>query len=125
MDRIRQLRTHTVHKPEVKVFDPTTSAGLGLLNEMSLVEMEERLEINKNREETVVNEKRQAIVTNRAKKQEQLAQRISNIQRIREAARDSNRSARVQQKQKETEDKIRENEGEQAERGGGLRMSYN
>ena len=45
MDRIRQLRTHIVHKPEVKVFDPTTSAGLGLLDEMSLVEMEERLEI--------------------------------------------------------------------------------
>ena len=68
MDRIRQLRTHTVHKPEVKVFDPTTSAGLGLLNEMSLVEMQERLTINKSREESEVTEKRQAIVANRARK---------------------------------------------------------
>jgi len=57
MDRIRQLRTHMVHKPEVKVFDPTTSAGLGLLNEMSLVEMQERLEINQSREQSEIAEK--------------------------------------------------------------------
>ena len=40
-DKIMRLRTHIVHKPEVKVFDPTTSAGLGLLDEMSLVEVRE------------------------------------------------------------------------------------
>ena len=43
MDKIRQLGTHIVHKPEVKVFDTKTSAGLGLLDEMSLVEMKEGL----------------------------------------------------------------------------------
>ena len=91
---------------QVKVFDPTTSAGLGLLNEMSLVEMEERLEINKNREESVINEKRQTIVANRARKQEQLAQRISNIQRIREAARDANKAARIKKKQKAIADEL-------------------
>lgn len=101
MDKIRQLRTHTVHHPEVKVFDPTTSAGLGLLDEMSLVEMEERLEINHIRDKTIELEKRQAIMAERSKKQAQLSQRISNIQRIREAARESNQDSRSRKKEME------------------------
>ena len=99
MDKIRQLRSHAVHKPEVKVFDPTTSAGLGLLDEMSLVEMEERLEINKVREETTVVEKRRNIVANKAKKQAQLSQRIDNIARIRQAAKESNAEGRKNKKE--------------------------
>ena len=98
MDKIRQLRTHIVHKPEVKVFDPTTSAGLGLLDEMSLVEMEERLKINQVREKNEEIEKRRHIVAERSIKQAQLAQRISNIKRIREAAKTSNMEARQQKK---------------------------
>ena len=110
MDKIRQLRTHIVHKPEVKVFDPTTSAGLGLLDEMSLVEMEERLEINKVREKNEEIEKRRAIIAERSIKQAQLAQRISNIKRIREAAKDSNMEARKAKKEQEKRRKAKEEE---------------
>ena len=99
MDKIRQLRTHTVHHPEVKVFDPTTSAGLGLLDEMSLVEMSERLAINKVRSKNEEIEKRQSIVSERSKKQAQLAERIGNIQRIREAAKESNHDSRLQRRE--------------------------
>ena len=99
MDKIRQFRTHTVHKPEVKVFDPTTSAGLGLLDEMSLVEMEERLAIRQVREKNDEIEKRRGIVSERAKKQAQLAQRVENIQRIWEAAKESNKEGRIKKKQ--------------------------
>jgi len=99
-DKIMQLRTHIVHKPEVKVFDPTTSARLGLLDEMSLVEMEERLEINKEREKAEEIEKRRTIVAERTLKQAQLSQRIDNIKRIREAAKTANRDSRVQKKER-------------------------
>ena len=110
MDKIRQLRTHIVHKPEVKVFDPTTSAGLGLLDEMSLVEMEERLEINKVREKNEEIEKRRTIIAERSIKQAQLAQRISNIKRIREAAKESNMEARRAKKEQEKKKKAKEEE---------------
>ncbi len=109
-DKIRQLRTHIVHKPEVKVFDPTTSAGLGLLDEMSLVEMEERLQIRRQREPQEEIETRRAIVAERALKQQQLADRIANIKRIREAAKDSNRDARVRKKEAEARKKQAEEE---------------
>ncbi|GMH93686.1 hypothetical protein TL16_g12696 [Triparma laevis f. inornata] len=101
MDKIMQLRTHIVHKPEVKVFDPTTCAGLGLLDEMSLVEMEERLKINQTREKNEEMEKRRAIIAERSIKQAQLSQRINNIKRIREAAKTSNMEARQQKKMNE------------------------
>ena len=45
---MRQLKALSeVPRKHVKVFDPTESVGLGLLDEMSLVEMKERLSINK------------------------------------------------------------------------------
>ena len=50
-DRVKQLKAlHHVHRQDPKVFNPTESAGLGLLDEMSLVEMHERHAINKARQ---------------------------------------------------------------------------
>jgi len=57
--RVKKLQAaHHVHKPQVAVFDPTTTAGTSLLDEMSLVEMKERLEINKTRDKEEVDRRR-------------------------------------------------------------------
>jgi hypothetical protein len=45
-ERVLRLRQEEVHAPRVKVFDPTESSGLALLNEMSLAETRERLAVS-------------------------------------------------------------------------------
>lgn len=95
-DRVKQLKAvHEVHREHVKVFDPTESIGIGLLDEMSLVEMKERLAINKVREDEAEQKKRVEIIEAREKKQMNLRKRIENITRIRAAQAASNKEARA------------------------------
>lgn len=62
-DKIRQLRAlNTVHKKHIKVFDPTESSGLRLMDEMSYMEMKERLEINRLRAEADEEKRRKEIL---------------------------------------------------------------
>lgn len=83
-DLIRQIRAlERAPKETVKVFDPTTSAGIGLLEEMSLVELKERLEMNKREQAKLELDKRQDILSNKADKETDLKSRIANIARIR------------------------------------------
>ena len=90
-ERVKQLRAmHHVHKHDPKVFDPTESAGIGLLDEMSLVEMHERhVAINKVMDALAVR-KRDAIQAGKHDKQTDIARRLANIKRVREAARTAN-----------------------------------
>ena len=61
-DLIRRIRAlERVHREHVKVFDPTESGGHGLLEEMSLVELHERLQINEIREKEMVQDRRQPV----------------------------------------------------------------
>merc|ERR1719240_1860832 len=86
-DRVKQLRAlHHVHRQNPKVFDPTESAGIGLLDEMSLVEMHERLEINKVMDSEKVDRKRDEIAAAKHDKQTDLARRLANIKQLREEA---------------------------------------
>merc|ERR1719305_1768691 len=46
--RAKQLKAeHSVHSKNMNIFDPTDASGYGLLDEMSLVEMHQRLAKNK------------------------------------------------------------------------------
>lgn len=58
-----------------KVFDPTESAGLGLLNEMSLVETKVRLEANERRRAEAEEARRREILLQRAEKEADLRER--------------------------------------------------
>ena len=126
-ERVKQLRAmHHVHKHDPKVFDPTESAGIGLLDEMSLVEMHERHAINKVMDAEAVVRKRDAIQAGKHDKQTDIARRLANIKRVREAARTANQEARERAQAQEVmkvarEKKLREGamvvlSGELAER---------
>lgn len=95
------------------MFDPTTTSGQGFLDEIPLLEVWERLKMNKLKQQErevratrlgqgsshrkwlyakagvgsgMQEAKRQEILLFKAKKQEQLLQRVCNIRRLREAA---------------------------------------
>ena len=109
VERAKQLKAeHEVHPIPVNVFDPTESIGLGLLDEMSLVEMKERLAINRVRDEEWERDKRGEIVAAKEKQQLNLRKRIENIERVRGAASESNREAREKRIAKEHAEKMKE-----------------
>merc|ERR1712196_226672 len=85
-----------VHKIEAKHFDPTESSGIGLLEEMSLVELRERLRMVHARDEEEVVEKRQKIMRVKQANEKKLKARIENIKRVRKLA---YKEARVQRKE--------------------------
>lgn len=58
-----------------QVFDPTESAGLGLLNEMSLIETKARLEANERRRREAEENKRREILLERAEREADLRER--------------------------------------------------
>lgn len=58
-----------------QVFDPTESAGLGLLNEMSLVETKARLEANERRRVKAEAVRRNEILLERAEREADLIER--------------------------------------------------
>jgi len=106
-ENVKQLKALSeVHSTPAKVFDPTESIGIGLLDEMSLLEMKERLSINKVRQDENETAKREEIVSVRNRQQLNLRKRIDNIQRIRAAASAANIDARVKTKAKEDSEKL-------------------
>ncbi len=110
-DLIRQIRAiERVPKLRAKHFDPTESSGIGLLEEMSLVELRERLRMVHARDEEEVVEKRQKIMRVKQANEKKLKARIENIKRVRKLA---SKEARIQRKQylrHEAEKKQREKE---------------
>ena len=81
-DLIRRIRAlERVHREHVKVFDPTESGGHGLLEEMSLVELHERLQINEIREKEMVQDRRREILSSKREKEKALQARLAFIQR--------------------------------------------
>lgn len=110
-DLIRRIRAiERVPKLRAKVFDPTTSSGQGLLEEMSLVELRERLRIVKARDAEEVVEKRKAIMQVKQEKEKKLKARLENIRRVRKMAYKDAREQRRRLKQREMEEKREEQE---------------
>ncbi|CAM9528974.1 unnamed protein product [Choristocarpus tenellus] len=72
-ESVAKLKEHEVH--ENHVFDPTESAGLGLLGEMSLAETKLRLRMNWRREASLEAEKRGNIIKERQEKERDLQSR--------------------------------------------------
>ncbi|OQR98004.1 hypothetical protein ACHHYP_09279 [Achlya hypogyna] len=108
-DLIRQIRAlDRVHREHVAVFDPTESSNYGLLEEMSLVELRERLQMKKVQEAEWEAERREQILESKKDKEEDLKSRVQNIARIRQSAAVANRAARTRRKQLEQEKLERE-----------------
>jgi hypothetical protein len=99
-DTIRQLRAlNTVHKERIVVFDPTLTAGIGLLDEMSYMEMQVRQKQERERAEEVERTKRQQIAAETAQKATQLDKRVDVIMRAREVKAQANQQARQRAKE--------------------------
>ncbi|CAK4100082.1 unnamed protein product [Aphanomyces euteiches] len=108
-DLIRQIRAlDRVHREHVAIFDPTESSNCGLLEEMSLVELRERLELRRIEQAEEEAQKREQILGEKKEKEADLKARVSNISRIRQLAAVSNRTSRERRKQLEREKAERE-----------------
>lgn len=97
-DAIRKLKASLIHQPHVNVLDPTETANLGLLEEMSLLELRERLARQKILEEEAKEQKRHEILAAKQKKAEELQKRVENITRAREERRKASRTLRERDK---------------------------
>jgi len=84
-DQIRQLKAlNTVHRKHIVVFDPTQTAGIGLLDEMSYMEMKERQKGERQREQEAEEYKRCEILEMKSKKQADLERRTQCIMQARQ-----------------------------------------
>lgn len=103
-DLIKQIRAlERVPQTKVKFFDPTEKGEHGLLGELSLIEVRERLAINKKREEEVEDARRKKIKHQKVAKQRVVTERIHSIQRARALAAEANKSYRIEKRRKERE----------------------
>lgn len=97
-DRTRQLRAlSSVHKKHVVVFDPTQLGGEVFLDEMSFLEMKERLAIERARVEMQESERRNEILAEqgaRARLLEDKAEGIARARLARAKAKQQRRGAR-------------------------------
>eukprot|EP00903_Cladosiphon_okamuranus_P017044 g15709.t1 len=100
-EAVLKLKEQEIHEHNVKVFDPTESAGLGLLNEMSLLETKVRLEANERRRAEAEEARRREILLQRAEKEADLRERLESNQARRAAAKQANRDAARERKARE------------------------
>ena len=83
-DRTRQLKAlNSVTKKPVTVFDPSEIAGEVFLDEMSYLEMKERVAMERARVEALEEEKRREILADKLKKAQALEEKAMSIQRAR------------------------------------------
>ena len=83
-DKIRQLRAiNSVHRENIKVFDPTQQVGPSLLNNMSYMEMKERVVMQKSKFEVEEMNKRSDILESKQKRAMDLQRRADSVLKAR------------------------------------------
>ncbi|KAL4094501.1 hypothetical protein PRIC1_010162 [Phytophthora ramorum] len=98
-DLIRQIRAlDCVHREYVAVFDPTETAQLGLLQEMSLAELHERLRVRHEEQKRWEESRREAILTDKQEKSADLLEKATSAARRRRATASANATARSKKK---------------------------
>ncbi|GMF40086.1 unnamed protein product [Phytophthora fragariaefolia] len=98
-DLIRQIRAlDRVHREYVAVFDPTETAQLGLLQEMSLAELRERLRVRHEEQKRWEEARREAILMDKQDKNADLLDKATNAARRRRATASANAAARSKKK---------------------------
>ena len=106
-DLIRRIRAlERAPRKTAKVFDPTKSSGIGLLDEMSLVELYERLEIVKAQARRDCERVRMRVAEEKRARQDDLRKRLENIGRLRVSARVANKAERERRRQMKLNAKI-------------------
>jgi len=98
---IRQIKElERIPVKRTKGFDPTETAGIGLLEELSLVELRERLEVQKKLERDYVESKKEE---NRLKNEERVEEILDKAKEI-SIARDKLKNAKEMERQKKKEE---------------------
>lgn len=106
---IRQIRAlDRVHREHVVVFDPTETAQLGLLEEMSLAELKERLQVRKSEQLAWEEARREDILGDKQAKDAQLLDKVKNLSRLRSAAASANATHKSKKKALEAAKKQQE-----------------
>ncbi|EEY62122.1 uncharacterized protein PITG_21258 [Phytophthora infestans T30-4] len=99
-DLIRQIRAlDKVHREHVAVFDPTETAQLGLLEEMSLAELRERLRVRSEDQKRWEESRRDTILTDKQEKSADLLDKATSAARRRRATANETLRALVRHEQ--------------------------
>jgi hypothetical protein len=106
-DLIRQIRAlDRVHREHVVVYDPTETAKLGLLEEMSLAELRERLHVRKAEQLAWEESRRESIVQDKQEKTAELEDKVKTLSKLRRAAAEANATQRSRRKALEAQQKL-------------------
>jgi len=98
-DLIRQIRAlEKVPVEKYKMFDPAEPPCQGLLDEMSLAELKERLRIVESQREKELDMKRERQLARKVEKQEELTEKAEMLAKVRERAREEQQQRHEEQK---------------------------
>jgi hypothetical protein len=107
-DLIRQIRALIkVPTEQFKAFDPAEPPCRGLMEEMSLAELRERLQIVQARAAKEIEEKRERQLNKKHDKQEELAEKARDLAKIREMAKSEAQDRHANRKAKAAETEVR------------------
>ncbi|KAL9649041.1 hypothetical protein ABK040_008418 [Willaertia magna] len=109
-DLIRQIKAIVnVPKKHISIFDPTSTSDVGLLTEMSYVELQARLDFLKQEQEREKEEKKVEIIEKKKDKEKQIMDKLQNLRKFRSLAK-KERETKKASKQQQEEEKAKQTE---------------